>query len=79
MVRRDLSRLAGREEERREEDEVGRTRVVSEGVVERRSGMSSRPMLPEAEVMRIDLGGIVAFFFPVLFLLMMVVVDIRFD
>jgi hypothetical protein len=31
------------------------------GVVERRRGMSSRPMLPEAEVMRIDLGGMVAF------------------
>lgn len=68
-----MSRLAGKEEERREEDEVGRTRVVSDGVVERRSGMSSRPMLPEAEVMRIDFGsGIVAFFF--LFLLVMVVV-----
>ena len=44
------------------EEEVGRTRVVSLGVVERRRGMSSRPMLPEAEVMRIDLGGMVAFY-----------------
>ena len=61
MVRRDLSREGGKEEERRDEEEVGRTRVVVAGVVERRSGMRSRPMLPEAEVMRIDLGGIVGF------------------
>lgn len=62
MERRVLSRVGGKEEERRAEEEVGRTRVVSLGVVERRRGMSSRPMLPEAEVMRIDLGGMVAFF-----------------
>ena len=40
---------------RRVEEEVGRTRVAV--VVVRRSGMSSRPMLPEAEVMRIVVGG----------------------
>lgn len=58
MVRRVLSRSWGKEEERRDEEEVGRTRVVVDGVVERRRGMRSRPMLPEPEVMRIDLGGI---------------------
>lgn len=68
MESRVLSRVGGNEEVRREEDEVGRTRVVDDGVVERRRGMRSRPMLPEAEVMRIDFGGIVACFvlsFPV--------------
>jgi len=44
-------------ERRRAEDDVGRMRVAV--VVARRRGMSSRPMLPEAEVMRIEGGGIV--------------------
>lgn len=57
ILRRDVSRSGGREDDRREADEVGRTRVVFD-VVERRRGISSRPMLPEAEVMRMDLGGI---------------------
>lgn len=61
MVRRDLSRVGGKEEVRRGEEEVGRTRVVLDGVVERRRGMRSRPMLPEAEVMRIDFGGMFDF------------------
>lgn len=43
---------------RRVADEVGRIRVVSL-VVERRRGMRTRPMLPEADVMRMDLGDIV--------------------
>lgn len=43
---------------RRVAEEVGRTRVVVSGVVARRWGMSLRPMLPEAEVRRMDLGGI---------------------
>lgn len=61
MVRRDLSMVGRKEEVRRGEDEVGRTRVVLDGVVERRRGMRSRPMLPEAEVMRIDFGGMFDF------------------
>lgn len=63
MERRVLSRAGGKEDERRDEEEVGRTRDVSAEVVERIRGMSSRPMLPEAEVMRIDLGGMVALLF----------------
>jgi len=61
MERRVLSREGGREEERRVGEEVGRMRRVVWGVVVRRRGMSSRPMLPEAEVMRTDFGGMVSF------------------
>lgn len=43
---------------RRASDEVGRMRFVSL-VVERRRGIRTRPMLPEADVMRMDFGDIV--------------------
>ena len=61
MARRVVSVPRGKEAERRVAEDVGRTRVVS-FVVERRRGISSRPMLPEAEVMRIDFGDIPCFF-----------------
>ena len=75
MESRVVSRAGGKEDERREEEEVGRTRVVSLGVVERRRGMSSRPMLPEAEVMRIDLGGIFYCFLVLVVVLLSGLVD----
>lgn len=58
MMRRDVevsSCCRAREDFRRVAEEVGRMRV--EVVVERRRGMRTRPMLPEAEVMRIFWGG----------------------
>ena len=57
MTREDLyvSSFRAREDFRRVAEEVGRMRV--EVVVERRRGMRTRPMLPEAEVMRIFWGG----------------------
>lgn len=66
IVRREVSRSGGRVDERRDAEDVGRTRVVV-WVVERRRGISSRPMLPEAEVMRMDLGGIGFSFFSCFF------------
>lgn len=57
MTRRvvEVSSCRAREDFRRVAEEVGRMRV--EVVVERRRGMRTRPMLPEAEVMRIFWGG----------------------
>jgi hypothetical protein len=60
MARREVSRVGARDDERREADEVGNMRVVF-WVVESQRGINSRPMLPEADVRRIDFGGI-AFF-----------------
>ena len=54
-----MSVFGPREVLRRVSDEVGRIRFVSLVVVERRRGIRTRPMLPEADVMRMDFGDIV--------------------
>lgn len=51
---------------RRVAEEVGRMRRVDSGVVERRCGMRRRPIVPLAEVRRMDFGDMVevcVFFF----------------